>query len=666
MLRRYFSIVSVLAKIRTYFFRIVYFSMSFKRLFFILVCIVALVLSVFGVEALIVGERDSIVRQTFTQPVKRWISSSKTASNQLVVAIDDEIGNEITSPILRITIDALDKHAQKEGQFLVIKYVDREMLLDEVSAGHVDLVISNADVYAEMAFDDRVKAIASLWYPQAKVPDTSSASTIIVRSDNPNIYTLADLSREEHTIMAQKPNSFSGFIIAKDQLARMDLNYKRILKKTQFTERNSVLDILRAVKNGDVDVGIVSACTIEYLMARNLTHLMDYRVINPQPNTELTCQHSTAVYPSFVVSIYSGIKSDSWEFSSVLYGLNLPNGFKWTAPSNFRELYDLMYRLRVGPYDNLTNSALYRFYQEHRTLVIMMLFLIIGGFMYNLVVSLEVARRTRALRSALKDRDRIAKHQEESNHYISRLEKTGIVGQMSSLIAHELKQPLATVTNYSRGLLRRIERGTADKDTIIKILKEIEYHTDRANEIVDHVRSYAKQREIHREIVDLRVIAAKTVATFERSGRSQIPVVIEGETLALVEADAWEIELALFNLLKNAADAFNEVHPVRLTEESLIRIVIEDHGKCWWVKVIDNAKLVNKELTDKFFKQLKSTKIHGLGLGLSIVNSLTERQAGHVWAEPNTPRGVIITMELPKPPEDSEPVYKMDHKEDYR
>lgn len=641
--------------------------MSFKRLLLILLSVVALVFAVLGVESLIVGERHSLVRQTFTEPVKRLISDSQTARNQLVIAIDDEIGNEFTAPILRETIKALDEYAQSKGKFTVVKYIHRNSLIDEVAAGHIDLVISNADVYAEMAFENRVKAIGSLWFPQAKSPETSSASTIVVRSDNHNIYTLTDLSRAQYKIIAQKPNSFSGFIVVEDQLAQMGLNYKRILENVKFTDQNFVFDVLRAVKNGDADVGIVSACSIEYLMSKNQAHLLDYRIINPQPHGDLSCQHSTAVYPSFVVSLYSGIRADQpWEFSTVLFSLNLPNGFKWTAPGNFRELYDLMYRLRIGPYDNLTNSAIFRFYQENRTLVITMLFLVIGGFFYNLIVSLEVARRTRALRSALRDRDRIAKHQEESNKYISRLEKTGIVGQMSSLIAHELKQPLATVTNYSRGLMRRIDRGTADKDTIMKILKEIEYHTDRANEIVDHVRSYAKQREIHREIVDLRVIAAKTVATFERSGRSQIPVVIEGETLALVEADAWEVELALFNLLKNAADAFAEVHPVRLTNESIIRIVIEDHGNAWWLKVVDNAKLVNRELTDKFFKQLKSTKIHGLGLGLSIVNSLTERQAGRVWAEPNTPRGVIITMELPKPPEDSTPVYKLDHKDDFR
>ena len=229
------------------------------------------------------------------------------------------------------------------------------------------------------------------------------------------------------------------------------------------------------------------------------------------------------------------------------------------------------------------------------------------------------------------------------------MERTGIVGQMSSMIAHELKQPLATVSNYSRGLLRRIERGSADKDTIVKILKEIEYHTERANDIVDHVRSYAKPHEVKREEHDLRDIVAKTVATFEKSGRTTVPVIVEGERRALVEADDWEIELALLNLLKNSADAFTEIHPaMRDEDEDVIRIRIEDHEETWWIRVIDNAKLVDETFTEQFFQKLETTKAHGLGLGLSIVSSLAERHAGRVWAEPNPGRGVIVTIELPK------------------
>ena len=351
-----------------------------------------------------------------------------------------------------------------------------------------------------------------------------------------------------------------------------------------------------------------------------------------------------------MVSYRNGVDSNYiLDMTNTLLGLKLPFGTTWSMPENTRELYDLMYHLRIGPYNNVTYSAIYRTFSENRTIFITAIFLIVAGFFYNLIISVEVASRTKALKRALAEKDRISKQQEQTNEYISRLERTGIVGQMSSMIAHELKQPLATVSNYSRGLLRRIERGSADKDTIVKVLKEIEYHTERANDIVDHVRSYAKPHEVKREEHDLRDIVAKTVATFEKSGRTTVPVIVEGERHALVEADDWEIELALLNLLKNSADAFTEIHPaMRDEDEDVIRIRIEDHEDTWWIRVIDNAKLVDESFTEQFFQKLETTKAHGLGLGLSIVSSLAERHAGRVWAEPNPGRGVIVTIELPK------------------
>lgn len=226
------------------------------------------------------------------------------------------------------------------------------------------------------------------------------------------------------------------------------------------------------------------------------------------------------------------------------------------------------------------------------------------GFFYNLIISVEVASRTKALKRALAEKDRISKQQEQTNEYISRLERTGIVGQMSSMIAHELKQPLATVSNYSRGLLRRIERGSADKDTIVKVLKEIEYHTERANDIVDHVRSYAKPHEVKREEHDLRDIVAKTVATFEKSGRTTVPVIVEGERHALVEADDWEIELALLNLLKiprmlSRRFILRCVMKTKTSFASVLRIMRIRGGfassitPSWWMKALQSNSSKN-------------------------------------------------------------------------
>ena len=619
---------------------------------FLITCVAILVVlfSAMGVESLIMGDHNSILRQTLTSPVKQFIDGSRINSNQVVVAVDAQIDPYMQRTYFKATIDAIDKTVRDADKFLVLKFLDRETISAMLADGEIDFLISESDFYASLAFEDKIKAIAMLWRAQAKSPSYSAASTIVVNAENEKIYTLTDIATGSYRVAATSSDSFAGFTIAKEPFAEKNLSWQAAFKNIVFTSNRNPLEVLNAVKTGTADVGIVPACFIEQVMIRNQAHLSDYRVINPQPVTEMACQHSTDAYPSLMVSYRNGVDSNYiLDMTNALLGLKLPFGTTWSMPENTRELYDLMYHLRIGPYNNVTYSAIYRTFSENRTIFITAIFLIVAGFFYNLIISVEVASRTKALKRALAEKDRISKQQEQTNEYISRLERTGIVGQMSSMIAHELKQPLATVSNYSRGLLRRIERGSADKDTIVKILKEIEYHTERANDIVDHVRSYAKPHEVKREEHDLRDIVAKTVATFEKSGRTTVPVIVEGERHALVEADDWEIELALLNLLKNSADAFTEIHPaMRDEDEDVIRIRIEDHEDTWWIRVIDNAKLVDESFTEQFFQKLETTKAHGLGLGLSIVSSLAERHAGRVWAEPNPGRGVIVTIELPK------------------
>ena len=621
-----------------------------RRFLITCVAIMVVIFSAMGVESLIMGDHNSILRQTLTSPVKQIIDGSRINSNQVVVAIDTQIDPYMQRTYFKATIDAIDKTVRGADKFLVLKFLDRDAIASMLVDNEIDFVISESDFYADLAFEDKVKAIAMLWRPQAKSPSYSTASTIVVSSDSTKIYTLTDIATGSYRVAGTAEESFAGFTVAKEPFVQKNLSWQAAFKNIAFTSNRDPLEVLNAVKTGNADVGIVPACFIEVAMIQNKAHLSDFRVINPQPVSDLACQHSTNAYPSLMVSYRNGVDSNYiLEMTNALLGIKLPYGATWSMPENTRALYDLMYHLRIGPYNNVTYSAIYRTLSENRTIFITAIFLIVAGFFYNLIISVEVASRTKALKKALAEKDRISKQQEQTNEYISRLERMGIVGQMSSMIAHELKQPLATVSNYSRGLLRRIEKGTADKDTVIRILKEIEYHTERANDIVDHVRSYAKPHEVKREEHDIRDIVAKTVATFEKSGRTTVPVVVEGVQKAPIEADDWELELAILNLLKNSADAFTEVHPaMRDTSEDLIRIRIEDHEDTWWIRVIDNAKHVDEEFTKQFFQKLETTKAHGLGLGLSIVSSLAERHAGRVWAEPNPGRGVIVTIELQK------------------
>lgn len=621
-----------------------------RRLIITAVAMVVIFLSALGVESLVIDDHSSILRQTLTTPVERLINQPREDSNQVVVAIDNHIEPYLIDNFIAPTFDAINEAFNAEGKFLVLKHLDRLTIEDLLQDGLIDFLISGPDFYANLSFEDRVKPMSMLWRPQASSPGHSMASTIVVRHDNDKLYTLNDIAHTGVKIKGVAKTSFAGFLAAQDPFAKMDYPFQLLFDSATFASSKSPLEVLNDVKYGYTDVGIVPACQIEYYMSKNLAHLSDFRVINPQPVDELACQHSTQTFSSIVLSYQKDTNANMvLSMNNIVVGMRLKDGVTWSLPDNPRSLYDMLYRLKLGPYSDITYSTLNRIFQENRMVFIMGIFLLVAGLFYNLVISVEVASRTRALQKTLTEKEALAKQQEQTNEYIARLERTGIVGQMSSMIAHELKQPLGTISNYTRGLLRRIERHQADEETIVKILKEIEYHNDRAADIVDHVRSYVKSHDVKREDHNLRDIVNMSVETFKKSGRSQVPVRIEGEREAWVEVDDWEVELALINLLKNSADAFAEVHPARYVEgECLIRVRIEDHDDTWWIRVIDNAKLVTKEFTDEFFTHLETTKAHGLGLGLSIVSSLAERHAGRVWAEPNVGRGVIVTIEFPK------------------
>ncbi|EJW93823.1 ATPase/histidine kinase/DNA gyrase B/HSP90 domain protein, partial [gut metagenome] len=121
---------------------------------------------------------------------------------------------------------------------------------------------------------------------------------------------------------------------------------------------------------------------------------------------------------------------------------------------------------------------------------------------YMTAISVLVRRRTRQLRHALEERARIEDEVVQARQHIANLERTGIVGQMSTIIAHELKQPLGAITNYGNGLLRRLRRGRIDPKSFETALSEVVLQAERASQIVERVRAYAKHDFPPRTVAD--------------------------------------------------------------------------------------------------------------------------------------------------------------------
>ena len=133
-----------------------------------------------------------------------------------------------------------------------------------------------------------------------------------------------------------------------------------------------------------------------------------------------------------------------------------------------QSVLDVFYRLKIGPYQYLAQWSIQRFVKENAAEVAVALIFILMVVSYAAVLQMMVRRKTLALRKSMKERQRYEQEIAASREHIAAIERTGIIGQMSSMIAHELKQPLGAINNFGNGLLRRLHRGPVD----LKVLED--------------------------------------------------------------------------------------------------------------------------------------------------------------------------------------------------
>ena len=167
---------------------------------------------------------------------------------------------------------------------------------------------------------------------------------------------------------------------------------------------------------------------------------------------------------------------------------------------------------------------------------------------------------------------------------------------------------------------------------------------ERASDIVEHVRDYARKR---RQItpVDLTQMSAKVVSSM-RASNARVSFESEVPAGLFVEGDSLEIELVLRNLVKNAGESAAQA-------DGVPRVVLagERIGDEVVITVTDNGPVRTKAEIDAFLVPLRSEKSGGLGLGLAIVRRIIEAYGGTIVFDVVEPQGVRVEARLPARPD---------------
>ena len=222
-------------------------------------------------------------------------------------------------------------------------------------------------------------------------------------------------------------------------------------------------------------------------------------------------------------------------------------------------------------------------------------------------------------------------------NHVRRVDKLASLGEMAAGLAHEIKNPLASLCGSIQLLQQDIDCGTANDRLMLIILRE----SERLNTLVSEFLLFAKPPRDNIEIIQLDKDLAEIVTLFKNESgcRDRIEITTELVTGFKVAMDPVRLRQILWNLLLNAADAIEKKGHINIKMYPLKRyhvcITITDDG-------CGMSHKIEKKIFDPFF----TTKASGSGLGLSIVHSILQSYNGWLGVYSQPGKGTTFTLNL--------------------
>jgi len=222
---------------------------------------------------------------------------------------------------------------------------------------------------------------------------------------------------------------------------------------------------------------------------------------------------------------------------------------------------------------------------------------------------------------------------------LAHVARVGTLGEMAAGLAHELNQPL-TAIHFEAGAALEVD----DPIEMRRALSAIAGHSLRAGDIVRRMRTFARRGEPTRERTDIRQLIREVLALLAHDLRLNGVQTRElFDDVPAVLVDRIELQQVMVNLIRNAMEA------MAATPMADRRLSIETRaaGRGVRVSVSDSGHGVDPAIAATLFHPFHTTKSSGLGLGLSICQSLIEAHAGRIGTAPAAERGTTFFFELP-------------------
>ena len=227
------------------------------------------------------------------------------------------------------------------------------------------------------------------------------------------------------------------------------------------------------------------------------------------------------------------------------------------------------------------------------------------------------------------------------------------VGEMASLLSHELNQPLAAIASYANGSLNLLDAPEAHQTLpgdVRMALQRIAEQAGRAGRVINSVHDFVRRRDQAREPVAPRALF-DAIAPLVNLQARKLGVLVRTEAradLPDVLCDRTMVEQVLLNLARNGMQAMDQTRvPERVLTLQADR-ASGPGGQDWLVfSVADQGAGIDPDVAAQLFTPFFTTKAEGMGLGLSLCRTVIEQHGGHLEHAPNTPSGTVFRFTLP-------------------
>jgi two-component system sensor kinase FixL len=218
------------------------------------------------------------------------------------------------------------------------------------------------------------------------------------------------------------------------------------------------------------------------------------------------------------------------------------------------------------------------------------------------------------------------------------------MGEMASMLAHELNQPLSAIANYLKGSRKLLESAPDERSTMIRdAMDKAADQALRAGEIIRRLRDFVARGETERRVESIKKLVEEASALALVGAKDlgvRVRFVFDPKT-DLVLADKVQVQQVLLNLIRNAVEAMegSEIRELvistRPADDDMLAISVADTGHG-----------IAPDISAQLFQPFVSTKRNGMGVGLSISRTIVEAHGGQIVVESNPVGGAVFLFTL--------------------